>query len=115
MRDIMKDIICTSNLVWEVLLNNRAARNSDNVLYLLVCDRRLKEKGLSVDKLSFKEGLLAQKEYNLPNFETVRRTRQKLQAQFPELIGSKDVSGGRTKREKAFREYARKEETRCHG
>ena len=103
----MKTIRGTANLVWEVLLNNRAARNSDNFLYFLVCERRLKEKGLTVDNISFKEGLLAQKEYNLPNFETVRRTRQKLQAQFPELTGAKNVMEARAKREKIFREYAR--------
>ena len=103
----MKNIKCISNIVWEILLNSRDARNSDNVLYLLVCERKLKEKGLTVDKISFKEGLLAHKEYNLPNFETVRRTRQKLQAQFPELTGSKNVTEARAKREKVFREYAR--------
>ena len=103
----MKTIRGTANLVWEVLLNNRAARNSDNVLYSLVCERRLKEQGLTIETISFKEGLLAQKEYNLPNFETVRRTRQKLQAQFPELSGTKTVKEAREKREKVFREYAR--------
>ena len=103
----MKTIRGTANLVWEVLLNNPAARNSDNYLYSLVCEKRLAEKGLTIDKISFKEGLLAQKEYNLPNFETVRRTRQKLQAQFPELSGAKCVMESRAKREKVFREYAR--------
>ena len=103
----MDNIRCVSNIVWEILLNNRPARNSDNVLYMLVCEKRLMEKGLTVDKISFKEGLLSHKEYNLPNFETVRRTRQKLQAQFPELNGSERVTEGRTKREKVFREYAR--------
>ena len=103
----MKTIRGTANIVWEILLNNHAARNSDNVLYSLVCERRLKEKGLTLDKITFKEGLLAQKEYNLPNFETVRRTRQKLQAQFPELTGAKNVTEARAKREKVFREYAR--------
>lgn len=103
----MKTIRGTANLVWEVLLSSPAARNSDNILYSLVCERRLQEKGLTLDKISFKEGLLAQKEYNLPNFETVRRTRQKLQAQFPELTGAKNVTEARAKREKVFRRYAR--------
>ena len=103
----MKTIRGTANLVWEVLLHSPAARNSDNVLYSIVCEKRLQEKGLTIDKISFKEGLLAQKEYNLPNFETVRRTRQKLQAQFPELTGAKNVMEARAKREKVFREYAR--------
>ncbi len=105
----MKNIRGTANLVFEVLLNSRAARNSDNVLYSLVCEERLKERGLTLDQISLKEGLLAQKEYNLPNFETVRRARQKLQAEFPELSGEKAVRDARAKREKAFREFARKE------
>lgn len=103
----MKSIRGTANLVWEILLRSTAARNSDNVLYSLVCEKRLKEKGLTIDEISFKDGLLAQKEYNLPNFETVRRTRQKLQAQFPELTGAKNVTEARAKREKVFRQYAR--------
>lgn len=103
----MKSIRGTANLVWEVLLRSHAARNSDNVLYSLVCAEKLKEKGLTIDEISLKDGLLAQKEYNLPNFETVRRARQKLQAQFPELTGSKNVKEAREKREKAFREFAR--------
>ena len=103
----MRTIRGTANLVWEVLVDSRNARDSDNILYLLVCDKRLSEKGLSVGRISFKEAFMAQKQLNLPNFETVRRTRQKLQAQFPELAGSKTVKESRAKREQVFREYAR--------
>ena len=103
----MKNIRGTANLVWEVLMESHNARNSDNVLYLLVCEERLNEKGLSVGRISFKEAFMAQKQLNLPNFETVRRTRQKLQAQFPELAGDKNIREARAKREQVFREYAR--------
>jgi hypothetical protein len=40
-------------------------------------------------------------------FETVRRTRQKLQADFPELASTETVAEKRSEREEVYREYAR--------
>ena len=47
------------------------------------------------------------KDYGFPGFETVRRSRQKLQATFPELAGDADVEGMRRVNEETFRDYAR--------
>lgn len=47
------------------------------------------------------------KEYNMPAFETVRRTRQKIQHDNPELSGCDDVEAKRMVNEEMFRDYAR--------
>lgn len=43
----------------------------------------------------------------LPSFESVSRTRRKLQAQHPELAGSHPVQKMRATGEKAYRRYAK--------
>ena len=99
----MNEIKNTAELVKQVLTESEAARNSDMKLYVEVCVR------LNPDaiKKPFWTVLLNLKEYNLPNIETVRRTRQKLQAECPELAGTEKIQGFRADREKEFREYAR--------
>ena len=49
------------------------------------------------------------KEYGLPGFETVRRSRQKVQADNPELAGSEAVRRKRAKKETVYREFATSE------
>jgi hypothetical protein len=93
----------TAKLVKEVLTESEDARNSDMILYVQVC-QKLNPVAL---KMPFWLVLTALKEYNLPNIETVRRTRQKLQADNPELAGTECVKEFREKREKLFRKYAR--------
>ena len=93
----------TSDVVKEVLADCDQARNSDMVLYVKVCER------LKPDVLDkpFWYVLLKLKEFNLPCIETVRRTRQKLQATYPELAGDANVEAQRMLNEEAFRKYAR--------
>jgi hypothetical protein len=99
----MNEIKNTAELVKEVLTESEDARNSDMILYLQVCEK------LNPDalKLPFWLVLLNLKGHKLPNIETVRRTRQKLQVEFPELVGSERIQSIRADREKEFREYAR--------
>ena len=105
---MMFDLKNTSDLVKEVLANNPKARNNDNYLYYVICKAKMAGNGIDVDTVSFKDGLLHRSEYNIPNFETVRRTRQKIQQHFPELASSADVEAMRIVQEEAFRSYARK-------
>lgn len=97
----------TSDLVKEALIRNEKARNSDNYLYYLICKAKLKWNGIDIASISFQDGLIRRNEYGLPNFETVRRTRQKIQHEFPELAGTADVEARRVIREEEFRDYAR--------
>lgn len=102
-----KELKNTTELVREVLQSHPKARNSDNELYYWVCAIIGHRNGIDVHKMSMPLFFLHLHEYGFPQFETVRRTRQKLQATYPELCGSKTVEGQRRMNEEAFREYAR--------
>ena len=99
----MNEIQKTNNLVKDILIESEAARNSDMFLYLKVCER------VSPEALQqpFHVVISSLKNLNLPPFETVRRTRQKIQADFPELASCKRVEKMKAVKEEAFREYAR--------
>jgi len=52
--------------------------------------------------------IMTQHKYlGLPSFESVSRTRRKLQARYPELVGSRPVQKMRATGEKAYRRYAK--------
>lgn len=103
----MYEIKSVSKLVKETLINHPDARNSDNYLYYVICHDILAKIGLNIDKLSLTNALLNRKVFGLPPFETVRRTRQKLQEHHPELCGTDEVEEARSYNEDAFREYSR--------
>ena len=50
--------------------------------------------------------LLNMSDMGIPAFETVRRTRQKIQQEYPELASAEAVQGFRAAREEAFRGFA---------
>lgn len=97
-----EELRTAQNIVRDILETNPDTRNSDTALYLKVCE---KVNPKALDK-PFWVVLGSLKELGLPNFETVRRTRQKLQAAFPELCGYTNVEAERVLNEEAFREYA---------
>lgn len=76
----MKDYM---NIVETILKNHPDARDSDFRLFGWVC-ANLKP---DVMNLPFKQVMWQHKELDLPSFETIRRTRQKLQHDKPELRG----------------------------
>ena len=75
------------------------SRNSDNVLYTKVVEKM--NKG-ALEK-PFAEVMFTLEDLGLPCFETVRRTRQKLQAEYPDLQACDVVQDFRTEREEEFR------------
>lgn len=97
----------TTELVKNILERCPEARNSDNVLYLKVCEKIGNERGINLATISVPHFFLHLKSYNLPQFETVRRTRQKIQATYPELAGDSKVEAQRMLNEESFRAYAR--------
>ena len=99
----MKDIKRTSDIVKEILEDVPEARNSDMLLYYRVCEK-LNDVSLG---MPFGIVLVNLKEFNLPPFESVRRTRQKLQASYPELCGSDEVEAYRVINEERVKDYAR--------
>lgn len=97
----------TTELVMEVLKSQPQARNSDNFLYYWILKIIGKRNGIDIEKMSVPHFFLHLKEYKFPGFETVRRTRQKIQAEHPELAGNSTVEGQRMLNEEVFRGYAR--------
>lgn len=98
----MKEIETISKITLEVLREEPEARDSDDYLYFKVCSKI----NPIYMQLPFFKVMLHRKEYGLPKFETVRRTRQKAQATFPELRGSDDVEAGRMLLEEEYEKYA---------
>ena len=103
----MQDLQTTKKLVMDVLVKNPQARNSDNYLYYIICKEQLEKQGLGIDRISLANALLHRERYGLPNFETVRRTRQKAQEKNPALAALPEVEEARLDLEEEYREFAR--------
>lgn len=103
----MDNLKTTQELVMEILKTSPKARNSDNYLLYAVYATVGKRHGIDIDHMSVPTFFLHLKEYGLPSPETIRRTRQKIQAAYPELAGCDDVEAMRKVREETYRDYAR--------
>ncbi len=92
-----------SKVVYRILCEDAKARDDDMYLYLQVC------KHFDAEALSepFCQVLSSLRDYNLPPFETVRRSRQKNQELHPELSASEEVKKARENKKKEYRDYAR--------
>lgn len=99
----MKHLKRTTELVKAILEEIPETRNDDDYLYYKACERVNRE---SLD-LPFCMVIMNRKEFGYPPFESVRRTRQKIQEKHPELSGAADVVEIRKNAEKVFRDYAR--------
>lgn len=89
-------------IVKKVLTEKPYTREDDFMLVYEV----YKEFLPSIDTMSFQEIMINHKEYGLPYFESVRRTRPKLQNKFPELLPSEETQKGRKLEEADYRSYA---------
>lgn len=81
----MRNLKTIEKKVRAVLEKNEDARNDDMVLYLALCNACLKDAGA----MPLAEIMTQHKYLGLPSFESVSRTRRKLQAQYRALL--KDV------------------------
>ena len=96
------------NRVLRILQENTEARNDDMKLYLMVCNDCYRQtENRDVGSLPFAVIMNCYKELKLPHFESVRRSRAKLQSQYPELASSPEVRKARKRCEGMYREYAR--------
>ena len=102
-----RELSTTTDLVRELLTNEPQTRNSDNYLYLRVLQTVGKQRGVDINNMPVLRFLLHSKQYGLPPFESVRRSRQKLQEHNPELASNSNVEAQREVNEEIFREYAR--------
>lgn len=103
----IKDISSIKDLIEVILTENTAARNSDNYLYYMVLKHVAAEKGIDLLSMTVPTFLIQMKQYGFPGFETVRRARQKLQAEQPELSAVGTVEEERMANEEIFRVFAR--------
>ena len=99
----MQKLRTIEDKVRAILKKDEEARNDDMVLYLALCNACLKDAGA----MPLAEIMTQHKYLGLPSFESVSRTRRKLQAQHPELAGSRPVQKMRATGEKAYRRYAK--------
>jgi hypothetical protein len=105
----MQTLKTTSDLVKEILKSDKQARNSDSYLYFKVINHIAEQRGINLHGLSVPMFLLNGADMGFVGFETVRRTRQKLQQHHPELAACEAVEGFRAENEKVFRDFARGE------
>ena len=101
-------MIKTSNLVHEILRTEPDCRNSDNLLYLRVLQTIGKQNGIDVNTMTVPTLFVNMYAMKFPAFETVRRTRQKVQECNEELRPVGQVEAYRMVREEEYRDYARK-------
>ena len=102
-----KQLITTTNLVKTILETNIQARNSDSYLYLKVLEHIALQKDIDLQDLTVKNFFSSMNIFGFPCPETVRRTRQKIQREYPELKGCEAVEAARAENEQTFREYAK--------
>jgi hypothetical protein len=98
----------TSDLVHEILKNEPDCRNSDNILYLRVIQTIGKQNGIDINNMSVPTLFHNMSAMKFPAFETVRRTRQKVQECNPELRATDTVEAYRTVLEEEYKDYARR-------
>lgn len=101
--DTIAELKHTTERVKEILIKYPEARNSDDVLYYLVCK--------SIDAISlnmpFKDVLLNRKKHGYPKYSHVARTGRKVREENPELKGNAVVEEYREENEVIFEEYAK--------
>jgi len=99
----MKDLNSIKALVKAILEQDEQARNSDSFLYFRLLER-IDKAILSVPVHEF---LLGMGLNGIPPFESVRRTRQKIQAEYPHLAACDRVKEFRVESEEVYRNFAR--------
>lgn len=97
--ELQEQINRTHNIVLNLLQNFHALRDNDDLLYAEILDT------MQVGRFSASTVLRQRARYGIPPYETVRRSRAKIQEKYPELRGKN--YGKRRKAEDAYIEYAR--------
>lgn len=106
----MKNLQNVKALVAKILEEDEKARNSDSYLYFRVIGILGQERDIDMNFVTVTAFLLNMAEWGFPPFESVRRTRQKVQAECPWLAACPKVGEYRAENEQAYREFARGEQ-----
>ena len=103
----MNDLKSTKALVAKILEKDEQSRNSDSFLYFKVIHAVAEKINVDVDQLPVTAFLLLMDDFGFPPFESVRRSRQKVQSECPWLAASDRVKEFRAENEWNYREFAR--------
>lgn len=93
--------------VLRILQEKPQARNSDNLLYLYVIREIAEEQQINLNFISIEDFLITMPISVFPPFESVRRARQKAQAENKELSADSAVEVFREEFREEFRKFAR--------
>ena len=102
----MNELKGLTGLVHLILDHYPQTRNCDGLLWLKVLESQASEKGIDLRMLSVPSFLPRIGELGFSPFESVRRTRQKLQATYPHLAASETVQECRAQNEQKYKAYA---------
>ncbi len=103
------NLVNVTGLVKSILEQEQRARNSDSFLYLRVLKHIESEQREKLCGVTVFDFLLNLQGKVYPCFESVRRARQKIQREYPELAASEEVQAYRAENEAEVRAYARSE------
>ena len=101
----MSELKNVTELVKTILKADKRARNNDSFLYLRVLEYYACNNGIDLKRATV-EWFFANREGWFPPPESVRRARQKVQAQYPELAATERVRRKRMEKEREYRAYA---------
>lgn len=87
--------------VFDALLKNPELRDDD---FKLIAD--IYANHYDVKYTSFYDVMQMHKAWGLPSFESIRRSRQKIQEEFPDLRGTKKIDDARIEKQKEYIELA---------
>lgn len=103
------DLKTTTSVVKKILETDEQSRNSDSFLYFKVLEFYGNRTGVDIHNMPVPHFLLNMSRLGVPPFESVRRTRQKVQAAYPWLASNKKVAEFRNANEQIYRAYALEE------
>lgn len=98
----MNELKNVAAVVKFILETEPDTRNNDGLLYVRVCQWF----NPSIDRFPFGLVMANQNSYNLPPAESVRRARQKIQAQYEHLKANKTVKEYRAENELKYKAFA---------
>jgi len=102
-----REISTTHDIVKCILIDYPDTRNSDSLLFYMVYGHICNKKGINYQGMSIQSFFSLLGDNTFPSIETIRRTRQKIQADNPYLRANETVEGFRTQNQEIFRKYAR--------
>lgn len=105
-KNTLQELHTVKELVCYILATDPQSRNSDSYLYLKVIEQQAIQKSIDLRLLSVVSFFDNLNFNGFAKFESVRRARQKLQAENPHFMGSAEVQAARRNNEAVFREWA---------